>query len=178
MGWTLIEERPAGESHEDFFGRELLGAEQEILAAAHVGGIGGTFYAAVREKRSGEVWAMVVLTTGRAGSRFGWKEMEESQGPAPCECPAHILDLLSPTADEHALAWRQRCRARLRRLAAVIPGARIRFEFDYLTPEGPCRSFVAVDPEQGHFRGPKETVYRLTGWRRESFEVLAAGGAS
>lgn len=178
MGWTLIEERPAGERHEDFFARELLGAGQEILASAHLGGIGGTFYAAVREKASGEVWAMVVLTTGRAGSRFGWKELEESQGPAPCECPAQILDLLSPTTSEQALHWRSRCRARLRHLAAVIPGTRVRFELDYLTPEGPCRSFVAVDPEQGHFRGPKETVYRLTGWRGESFEVLAAGEAA
>lgn len=174
MGWTLIEHRPAGESHEEFFARELLGEGQEILASAHLGGIGGTFYAAVREKRSGEVWALIVLTTGRAGSRFGWKEIDESQGAAAYECPAHILDLLSPAADERALEWRRGCRARLRRLAAVIPGARIRFEFDYLTPEGPCRSFEAVDPAQDHFRGPGRTVYRLTGWRREGFEVLAA----
>jgi hypothetical protein len=178
MGWTLTEHRPEGERHEDFFARELLCQKQEILASAHLDGIGGTFYAAVREKRSGEVWAMVVLTTGRAGSRFGWKEMEESQGPASCECPAHILDLLSPTTNEHALEWRSRCRARLRHLAGVIPGALVRFELDYLTPEGPCRSFVVVDPKQGHFRGPGETVYRLTGWRRESFEVLTAGEAA
>jgi hypothetical protein len=178
MGWTLVDHRPAGESHEDFLAREVLGEKQEILASAHIGGIGGTFYAAVRENSGGEVWALVVLTTGRAGSRFGWKEMEESQGPAPCECPAHILDLLSPTTDEQALAWRARCRSRLRRLAAVTRGARVRFECEFLTPEGPCRSFVAVDPGQGHFRGPGATVYRLTGWRRESFEVLAAGEAS
>jgi hypothetical protein len=178
MGWTLIDHRPAGESHEDFFARELLGEGQEILASAHLDGIGGTFYAAVREQAGGEVWALVVLTTGRSGSRFGYKEMEESQGPAQCECPAHVLDLLSPTTNEHAREWRSRCRARLRHLAAVTPGARVRFELDYLTPEGPCHTFEAVDPAQGHFRGPKETVYRLTGWRREPFEVLPAGAAS
>ena len=178
MGWTLIEHRPVGGSHEEFFARELLGEGQVILTGAHLGGIGGTFYAAVREKRGGEVWALVVLTTGRAGSRFGYKEMEESQGPAPCECPAHVLDLLSPTTSEHALEWRSRCRTRLRHLAAVIPGARVRFELDFLTPEGPCRTFEAVDPAQGHFRGPKETVYRLTSWRQESFEVLATGATS
>jgi len=178
MGWTLIDHRPAGESHQDFFARELLREGQEILAGAHLGGIGGTFYAAVREKRRGEVWALVVLTTGRPGSRFGYKEMEESQGPAPSECPAHVLDALSPTDNREALAWRERCRSQLAQLAAVTPGAQVRFELEFLTPEGPCRSFVAVDPAQGHFRGPKETVYRLTGWRREPFEVLPAGAAS
>jgi hypothetical protein len=178
MGWIVLDHRPAGESHEDFFARRLIGPKQEILASAHFGGIGGTFYAAVREKASEKVWALVVPCTGCPGARFGWKESEESQGPAECECPAHILDLLSPTTDEYALEWRRRCRERLRRLAAVIPGAWVRFESDYLTPEGPCRSFVAVDPRQGDFRGPKETVYRLTGWRREPFEVLPAGAAS
>lgn len=178
MGWTLIDHRPAAESHKDYFARELLGEEQEIAAGVHIGGIGGTFYAAVREKRSGEVWALVVLTTGRAGSRFGYKEIEESQGPAPSECPARILNLLSPTDDTRALAWRARCRSRLALLAAVVPGTRIRFAFDFLTPEGPCRSFEAVDPTHGHFRGPKRTVYRLTHWRRESFEILPAEGAT
>ena len=174
MGWTLVEHRPAGESHDAFFARQLLSEGQEILAASHVGGKGGTFYAAVREASSEEVWALIVLTTGRAGSRFGWKEMEESEGPVPCACPAHILDLLGPTKSEDALEWRSRCRARLRNLAAVIPGARVRFDVDYLTPEGPCRSFVAVDPGHGRFRGPGRTVYRIPGWRRETFEVLAA----
>jgi hypothetical protein len=178
MGWIVAEYRPPGESHEEFFAREVLGERQEILAAAHVGGVGGTFYAAVREQSSGEVWALVVATTGRPGARFGWKEMEESMGPAESECPARILDLLSPSADEHALAWRARCRARLRRLAAVIPGAQVRFEADFLTPEGPCRSFEVVDPARGDFRGPGRTVYRLTGWRGERFEVLGAGGRS
>lgn len=178
MGWTMIDYRPEGESHEEFFAREVLGKRQEILASAHVAGIGGTFYAAVREKRSGEVWALVVLTTGYPGAHFGWKEVEESMGPANSECPAHILDLLSPTKNENALAWRERCRARLRHLEAVTPGARVRFELEFLTPEGPCRTFEAVDPDHGHFRGPGQTVYSLTGWRRESFEVLAVGEAS
>jgi len=178
MGWTLIEYRPPGESHESFFARELLGPGQEIIAAAHVAGIGGTFYAAVREEVSGEVWALVVLTSGRSGSRFGWKEMQEFQGPPPCDCPAHVLDVLSPTTNEHALEWRSRCRARLQEMAAVIPGVRIRFEFNYLTPEGPCCDFEVVEPERDRFRGPGETVYRLTGWRRENFEVLAVAEAS
>lgn len=178
MGWTVADYRPPGESHEEFFAREVLGERYEILASAHIGGIGGTFYAAVREKLSDEVWALVVATTGRPGSSFGWKEMEESMGPVESECPTEILDLLSPTTEEHALAWRARCRARLQRLAAAIPGARVRFEAEFLTPEGPCREFEVIDPAQGYFRGPGTTAYRLTGWQREGFEILPAGEAS
>lgn len=166
MGWTMIDHRPEGESHEEFFAREVLGKRQEILASAHVAGIGGTFYAAVRQKDSGEVWALVVLTTGRAGSRFGYKEMEESQGPVPCECPAHVLDLLSPTTSEHALEWRSRCRARLRHLAAVIPGARVRFELDFLTPEGPVGRSRLSTPPRATFAVP----------RRRSTASPAGGG--
>ena len=178
MGWTVIDHRPVGESHEDFFARQVLGEGHEILASAHIGGIGGTFYAAVREKRSGEVWALIVLTTGRAGSSFGWKELDEAQGAAAHECPAEVLDLLSPTSDERALAWRAGCRRRLRNLAAVRAGSRVRFESDFLTPEGPCREFVAVDPAEGRFRGPRTTEYTLTAWRREDFEILAVGEGS
>jgi hypothetical protein len=54
MGWTEIGYRAPGESHAEIFGREILGASREIVASAH---IGGTFYAAVRERDSGEVWA-------------------------------------------------------------------------------------------------------------------------
>jgi hypothetical protein len=171
MGWTVMNHRPPGESHAEFFARELLGEGQTMLASAHVGGIGGTFYAAVRQRDSGEVWALVVLTTGRPGARFGWKEMEEGMGPVESECPARILDLLTPTEDEHALAWRQRCRERTARLAAVVAGARIEFEAEFLTPDGPYNRFEVVSPRKGMFRGPNGEVYRLARWRRERFSV-------
>lgn len=174
MGWIVMDRRPAGERHETFFARELLSDRQTILASAHVGGIGGTFYAAVREKRTGEVWGLVVATTGRPGARFGWKSMEESMGPGESSCPAHVLDLLGPTSSEEALRWRARCRDRLHRLAATVPGAQVRFCADYLTPTGPYRRFEVVDPGRGLFRAPDRTVYRLRGWRDGEFEVLSA----
>jgi hypothetical protein len=39
--------------------------------------------------------------------------MEESMGPCECDCPEHILDLLTPTDREWALRWRARCRANI-----------------------------------------------------------------
>lgn len=56
------------------------------------------------------------------GYTFGIKEMDESAGPCEQECPARILDLLSPLPEapaegrdphEYARGWRQHCRENL-----------------------------------------------------------------
>ncbi len=39
--------------------------------------------------------------------------LTETMGPYNYGCPARILDLLSPTDNEYALAWREKCRAQL-----------------------------------------------------------------
>lgn len=46
------------------------------------------------------------------GYVFAYKDMDESMGPYEAECPPRILDLLGPTENPGALAWRARCRAR------------------------------------------------------------------
>jgi hypothetical protein len=172
MGWTEIGHRAPGESHAEFFDRELLGEGQQLLASAHIGGIGGTFYAAVRERDTGEVWGLVVLTGGRSGSSFRWKAMSEEMGPSEDCCPAQILQLLTPTSNEYARSWRGRCSGRLARVASVKPGIAVEFKIDFLTPEGPCRAFVAVDPGHGIFRSGSGATYRIRSWQAESFELL------
>lgn len=54
-------------------------------------------------------FALVFLTTGGNG-QWGYKDMDETMGPHESEAPAQILDALSPTTSEYALAWRARCR--------------------------------------------------------------------
>src|SRR3546814_944011 len=49
----------------------------------------------------------------RDGHQFGYKDMSENMGPCEADCPAAILELLSPTDHEYALDWRARCRANL-----------------------------------------------------------------
>ena len=64
----------------------------------------------------------------REGYIFGYKDMTEHMGPCEAECPARILDLLGPTDNEHALAWRARCRRALnRRGRTLADGMRVRF---------------------------------------------------
>lgn len=87
---------------------------QTVLASAMVG---STYYAAVeRLKANGdrEVIAAVCLTSHKPraadGYVFGYKSMDETMGPCESECPASILDELTATDREYALAWRTRCR--------------------------------------------------------------------
>lgn len=100
------------------------------------------YYAAVELVRlpagEREVWACVCLTRynpkARDGDIFGYKDMEESMGPYHYDCPAAILDLLTPTNNQNALAWRAKCReaaVQRRNLAAKPkprPGQIIVFE--------------------------------------------------
>jgi hypothetical protein len=92
------------------------------------------YYAAVEHVRppdgEREVWACVCLTrynpNARDGYIFGYKDMEESMGPYYYDCPAVILDLLTPTDNENSLSWRAKCReaAAQRRTVAAKPKPR------------------------------------------------------
>jgi len=76
------------------------------------------YYAAVEQVRVAtgqrEVWAAICLVRYNPrdpeGYIFGYKDMEESMGPCESNCPAPILDLLTPTDREYAVQWRARCR--------------------------------------------------------------------
>ena len=70
--------------------------------------VGTTYYAAVEIIKTKEVFAAIFLTSVRDGE-FMYKDMEESEGPYECRCPKGILKLLSPTNNEIALKWRERC---------------------------------------------------------------------
>lgn len=92
------------------------------------------WYAAVQyyaDGVPGEVIAMVCLVRWNPRDKddlhFGYKDMSEGMGPCEAACPAHILDLLTPTDNEYARDWRRRCRDRLRlRSRKVEDGMRIR----------------------------------------------------
>ncbi|CUS43656.1 hypothetical protein J2X47_003689 [Sphingomonas sp. BE270] len=86
-----------------------------------------TYYAAAQvtvDGVGGEVFAIVCKVIwnpkSKTGEHFGYKDMDESMGPCEDNCPAQILDLLTPTDKEHALDWRRRCRTNLERRARKI----------------------------------------------------------
>ncbi len=109
MGWVTYH-RPAGQTDREHFTKEM-NADHEILDCATVK---RTFYAAVRNKTDGQVWAWVCLIQRTRGEyNFGYKSMDESMGPNEAECPARILDLLTPTESQWANEWREACRKRI-----------------------------------------------------------------
>lgn len=102
--------------------------------------VGSTYYAAIRKLRRYKtekprlgdetelipeseqfVFAVVFLTSTNAKDyySFGYKDMDESMGPGSDDCPIGILDLLSPTDNEFANAWRDRCRAKAEKKKAI-----------------------------------------------------------
>lgn len=102
--------RPKGQTDREHLQAELCGDALTILDSTTKG---LTFYAAVRDNASGEVWGLVVLQQRLRGYyNYGRKAMGEDEGPYAYDCPDRILDLLSPTTNEYALAWRAQCRAR------------------------------------------------------------------
>ena len=79
-----------------------------------------TYYAAIERmdpKGERRVSALVCLVryspNDREGYVFGYKDMDECMGPVESECPECVLDLLTPTEEAYALAWRARCRANI-----------------------------------------------------------------
>lgn len=81
---------------------------------------GSVFYAAMETTTPAgrEVWALVILTSTN-GAEFCYKDMDETCGPCEASCPVSILDALTPTTNETANAWRQRCRENLEKKKAA-----------------------------------------------------------
>lgn len=83
--------------------------------------VGATYYAAVRINKSGDgkekpenerkIVGVVILTSVDMSDyfNFNYKVMTENDGPAYYECPRSILKVLSPTDDNWALNWRNKC---------------------------------------------------------------------
>lgn len=116
MGWTFTH-RDRGMTTQEFFEREFpntLVKDGEIVAC---NATKDAFYAAVRDREDGIVWAFVALTerVPAAFHNYGYKEMDETSGPGVHGASRKVLDALTPTTNEYALAWRERVAATLDR---------------------------------------------------------------
>jgi hypothetical protein len=156
MGWTSYH-RDKGETHAEHFAKEL-NPNSEILESASKG---GTFYAAVRNKETGEVWALVILFRWAPRSYFNFttKWMDETVGPCESECPEKILQLLTPTDSQWANEWRERCRKNLERAVEtrkqrkqVTVGSIIRTTTTLnFKNHGAAQEFKLLDAKRGHW---------------------------
>jgi hypothetical protein len=117
MGWTYFH-REKSQSVKDTLMKEFRSDKWEWLDFAVVKF--RTAYAAIRNKETGEVFALVCLLGYRKNDyyNFGYKDMDETMGPCESECPQRILKLLTPTDSEWANQWRKRCQDYHERRAA------------------------------------------------------------
>ena len=128
MGWLIYNHTPA--SIRDEIAR-LCTWESEAGRGypVHISQKGNVWYAAVRvepkegrlpsgldatgdyetDATGGYTFAAVFLTS-RENGEWGYKSMDETMGPNAADAPLKLIDLLSPTTNEGARAWRQRCR--------------------------------------------------------------------
>ena len=117
MGWTF-EHQPTAHGCKGLSNKERKAVidsqwntnKTKVLKSSMVG---STYYGAVQRLDDNEVFAIIYKTSGPDQNspylNFGYKDMDETCGPCNCNCPKGILDLLTPTENETANAWRKRC---------------------------------------------------------------------
>jgi hypothetical protein len=109
MGWLSFSmHRPV----KDWYKSEL-NSKFEVLDSALVERT--TFYAAVKDKETGQVFCDVLLIrwAPKSWDNFAYKDIGEFSGPVQCNCPKRIMKLLSPLNDENdpngwAREWRKK----------------------------------------------------------------------
>lgn len=127
MGWTCTH-KDVGLSLDEFFEEELQDDIFKFVGKSY--SKGNTYYRAMKDTRSNEVFCMVVLVryTHKSYYNFEYKDMTDNMGPCEANCPNYILDLLTPTDNSYANKWREVCRKHNERKSAIKVGAVLRFK--------------------------------------------------
>ena len=156
MGWTSY--------HAKFYGnRGQINRKMEIesnfsdgYSVVKSAMVGSVYYGAIRH--GDDVFGLVVLTSvdNKDWYNFSYKMMDETEGPCESRCPKSILDLLTPTDSEFALAWRQRCRENIERGGSKAERLRklpIGAQIEFTDREGKTHRFFKCAPSY-QFRRP------------------------
>lgn len=139
-----------------------------------------TAYMAVRDKDSGQVFAIITLLQYVGGEyNFGYKDMTETWGPYEADCPRSILEKLSPTSNDNALAWRAKCWENVRRreaASALKSGDQIQFKVPIKFSNGAELDTFRYEWNKrfrkARFIGPDGVTYRISNWKTRNFVVV------
>lgn len=155
MGW-LIGSRPADSVKEHMdakFVWETDSIVTRVLSSAVVNI--REYYAAVERKHKDtgktEVFA-VVCKLYSSRTEFGYKDMDESVGPALRKCPQRILELLTEPYNDYAREWRDACWANIKQRALVPKleaGLELRFNPPVKFSSGRAVAFLKVVAARG-----------------------------
>lgn len=191
MGWLFMRDLQGHATPRSYLDNQFTYVRDDhrliVLASSMVG---STYYAAAERVESAgdrQIFAIVCLTkTSTAaddGCTFGYKDMTEHMGPCESECPASILNKLTETDSEHALAWRIRCRANItqRKLRNAKPtprpGQTIVFDEPMRFSDNRDRTrFEVVRNPKGRtplFRDPEtRSICRIPAFRKRGYHLI------
>lgn len=176
MGWTSLH-RDKGISDKEFFENNVLTKEKyELVASNSSAGYSGEFYAAIRDKMSGEVFSVVMLKTWypKEYYNFCYKIISESSGPNGCRASQQVLDALTPTTSKYAVEWREAVKARLdrqKKLNKIKPGTHIRLDSPVSLTSGDKMDVFTIMKGRNLVRSIRGQMVRLN-WKEYSFTVV------
>lgn len=136
-------------------------------------------YAAVRNGRTDEVFALVVLTHRNPSPQVYWnftyKYVDETMGPVESDCPAEILDLLTETDSEYAARWRARCRHNIENPPPVVAiGATVEFAHELRFGDGVTERALTFLGRTTFRRNGDNQLVRIPNWRRNYSWAVAS----
>jgi Domain of unknown function (DUF6927) len=119
MGW-LYQDNPVDDPVAELTAHYTYDGDTRTWVALAAARVANTVYIAVQstDKATGQtyVFAAVILFSNSTKNGFGNKHMDETVGPAQCDCPDRIMRLLTPITDlpnpGYAANWRARVEAR------------------------------------------------------------------
>lgn len=164
MGWTGT--YYDGESIEEFFDNEFVGDKRACKGSVR----GNTYYSAWYDKE-GNIYASVILFHIK-GNEITYKEITENGGPYECDCPQRILKILSPTTNEYALDWRNRCIEKRNKLKKIKLNTIIRFKT-------PIEFYILDKATDFKWVGRNKFIHisanvlvKIKGWKDREFEIV------
>lgn len=182
MGWTTVREYQLENKKADGIKKFLndrieLHSDYEVVDYSKKG---NTVYRAIKNP-NGHIFALVTLISFGDGD-FGWKEMDENMHPYFHDCPKKIIDKLSDTDNEHALAWRNEClkQAKLNKVK-YNDGDILKFEGEIEFNSGYkndtfilCKEGRSTYFSRYYKESPKQkrSEFRISNWKRRKFEVI------
>ena len=153
MGWTYYQAtyyKKDGKIDRLAECRAKFGKQQSWATIVKDSMVGNVYYAAMKSSKSGEIWALIVVTE-TDGNEFGYKNMGETCDPYYYDCPIGILKLLSPTDNAYAKEWRKNC-------YAAIEQKRKGEKLARLLDTAKTIRVTLPDTFQGKYYQPGETV--------------------
>lgn len=187
MGW-LYTNKPKGESVKDFFSKQFTFEtdrySSKLLECAVVKM--RTAYMAIEQvlKVDGArtVFAVVCFLhyAPKDYNNFGYKDMDETMGPYAYDCPEKILKLLTPTDNEYARNWREKCWLKIndkKSRPKVKVGDVIKFDTPIQFTNGDLLdTFQVIDLKRNIFSCNYRN-FRISKWREKKYSVIHSATA-